>query len=276
MTGKTSFVLLCLLAGALLGSAPAAAGDVLKSGDVFRDCPRCPEMVVVPAGSFVMGTKGAEKAKGDKRYEGPALRVTLAHAFAIGRYEVTFDQWKACHADGGCGHDPDDHGWGRGRRPVVNVTFADIGEYLAWLTRITGHTYRLPSEAEWEYAARAGTKTDYWWGDAVGRGNANCRECGSQWSGSKSAPVGSFPANPFGLFDTSGNVWDWVADCWNPTLLGAPADGAVRTDGHCGGRVTRGGSWYYFPRLSRSAFRYKNNVLIKSYNIGFRVVRPLP
>lgn len=236
-------------------------------GPFFRDCDVCPEMTVVPAGSFVMGDDGHEA------YEKPAHPVTIARPFAIGRFEVTFAEWEACVAGGGCKAAPDDHGWGRERRPVINVTFADIAGYLRWLSSRAGRAYRLPSEAEWEYAARAGTATQYWWGDAVGAGHANCRDCGTPWSGKGTAPAGSLPANPWGLFDTAGNVWDWVADCWNPNHAAAPADGGPRLGGDCQNRVIRGGSWYYVPNLARSAYRFRNHVQVHSYNVGFRVAR---
>ena len=249
---------------ALILVSPALAAEP------FRDCARCPELVAVPAGSFVMGSDKGEK------YEKPAHPVAIAKPFAIGRFEVTFDEWAYCVEEKGCFEVPDDHLWGRERRPVINLTFDDMVRYTQWLSRKTGHKYRLPSEAEWEYAARGGTGTEYWWGDAVGQGQANCRECGTEWSGKMSAPVGSLKPNPWGLYDTAGNVWEWVADCWVPSHEGAPADGSARTMGDCGNRVTRGGSWYYFSKLSRSAYRYKNDVRIKSYNIGFRVLRELP
>lgn len=258
-----------LVIAAALALAPAAA-LAETPGDGFRDCGQCPRMVAIPAGSFVMGSDGRHEQ------ERPAHWVTIERPFAIGRYEVTFAEWQACHDEGGCSFVPDDHKWGRDRRPVINVDFAAAGEYVAWLARRTGHAYRLPSEAEWEYAARAGTVTAYWWGDEVGEGNANCRECGTRWSGKGTAPVGSLAANPLGLHDTSGNVWEWVGDCWNPDHAGAPATGTTRLEGDCLNRVIRGGSWYYFSRLSRSAYRFKNDSRVKSYNIGFRVVRELP
>ncbi len=247
--------------------APVAADPA--PGAMFRDCPTCPEMVVIPAGSFVMGDDTGKHA-------GPPRRVTIARPFALGRTEATFDDWRVCVDAGGCARLPHDHGWGRGRRPVINLTYAEIEGYVAWLADWTGQPYRLPSEAEWEHAARAGTTTRYWWGDEVGEGHANCRGCGTRWSGVQSAPVGSLAANPFGLFDMNGNVWEWVADCWNPTHDDAPDDGSARIEGDCNQPVTRGGSWYYFPKLAASAYRYRNGVRAKSYNIGFRVARDLP
>ena len=261
-----------IVACLVLAFAMAAATDALaqKPGEPFADCKGCPEMVVVPAGSFVMGTDGPHE------FEKPSRKVTVAKPFAIGRFEVTFDQWAACVAAKGCATEPDDHKWGRGKRPVINVTFADVNIYVAWLARQTGKPYRLPSDAEWEYAARAGTATEFWWGDEVGKNLATCRDCGSEWSAKGSGPVGSFKPNPWGLYDTAGNVWEWVADCWNPSHQGAPADTAPRLSGNCTDRVMRGGSWYYFSKNSRSAWRFRNDARVQSYGIGFRVARDLP
>lgn len=240
-----------------------------QPGDTFWDCPDCPEMVVVPAGSFVMGSDGRFKA------ERPAHEVTIAKPFAIGRFEVTFDQWKLCADEGGCKKDPDDHKWGRGIRPVINISHADAVAYTRWLSERAGKTYRLPTEAEWEYAARAGTDTEYWWGDDPGTENANCRNCGPEVS-HETYPVGSFLPNAFGLYDVHGNVWEWVQDCWNKNHSGAPADGSARRDGDCKFRVTRSGSWYYVNTNARAAYRSKYPAQAFSYGIGIRVVRDLP
>lgn len=247
-----------------------SAEQQLVPGSVFKDCDNCPEMVVVPPGSFVMGSNGRHK------FERPARQVTIAKAFAIGVYEVTFDEWQSCFDDGGCARIPDDHKWGRGRRPVMNITWFETQPFVEWLSNKTGHAYRLPSEAEWEYAARAGTTTEFWWGDEVGENLANCRDCKSQWSKKGSAPVGSFAANPFGLYDVHGNEWEWMEDCWNADQAGAPVDGSARFDGQCQYRVMRSGSWYYFSKNIRSAWRFKNDARVKSYGIGMRVLRELP
>lgn len=249
-------------------AAPAAA---LQPLEVFKDCETCPEMVVMPTGSFVMGMD-----EGAYKYEIPAHKVTIAKPYAIGKYEVTFDEWEACHAAGGCDKNPHDHNWGRGRRPVINITIADAEQYTAWLSKTTGQVYRLPSEAEWEYAARAGTTTQFYWGDKVGENRANCRDCKSEWSKKSSGPVGSFPANPWGLHDMHGNIWEWMAECWHANYIGAPTDGSVWQGGNCKYRAMRSGSWYYFNRNTRSSWRFKNDVRVNSYGIGIRMVREIP
>ncbi|MBT4933583.1 MAG: formylglycine-generating enzyme family protein [Rhodospirillaceae bacterium] len=255
----------------LLTATPGQAAETQKEpGHVFRDCDICPEMVVIPAGSFTMGSDGRHK------FERPSRKVTIAKPFAMGVYEVTFDEWQSCFDEGGCPRIPDDHKWGRGRRPIMNITWFETQPFVEWLSKKTGQTYRLPSEAEWEYAARAGTTTEFWWGDEVGENLANCRDCKSKWSKKGSAPVGSFAANPFGLYDVHGNEWEWMEDCWNPDQKGAPTDGSARFDGQCQYRVMRSGSWYYFSKNIRSAWRFKNDARVKSYGIGMRVVRELP
>ena len=260
---------LLILAAVFLAGwrSPLAAQAV---GEVFRDCDLCPEMVVVPPGSFMMGSPDSEE--GRYFFEGPQHRVTIDSPFAVGVYEVTFEEWDACVRAGGCGgHDPRDLGYGRGRRPVIGVSWDDAWAYADWLTERTGEEYRLLSEAEWEYAARAGTETARYWGDsaqqqcqyangydAVGhaehrfedRNPAGCRD-----RQANTAPVGSYRPNAFGLYDVLGNVWEWVDDCWNDTYEGAPMDGSPRYTGHCSGRVVRGGSWFNDPRGVRSADR---------------------
>lgn len=168
---------------------------------------------------------------------------------------------------------PSDQGWGRGRQPVLNVSWADANGYARWLSEQTGKRYRLPSESEWEYAARAGTVTAYWWGDGVGEARANCNGCGSQWGGRQPAPVGSFGANPWGLNDTSGNLWEWVADCWHDGYSGAPSDGSAWDSEKCASRVVRGGSWDVPPINVRSASRAPMSADFRGNEIGFRLVR---
>ncbi len=263
----------------------------MRPGRVFRDCPECPEMVVVPAGSFMMGSPSSEEGRDDD--EGPQHRVTIPAPFAVGKYEVTFAEWDACVAAGGCnGYRPDDQGWGRGRRPVINVSWDDAKAYVRWLSRKTGERYRLLSEAEWEYAARAGTRTSRYWGDDVG---AQCdhangydrtakAEFDYDWEpepapcrdGSiHAARVGSYGENGFGLSDMLGNVWEWVEDCWHDSYAGAPTAGSAWVSGgDCEKRVLRGGSWLN-PWVLRSAGRNEASTEVRGDLVGFRVSRTL-
>ena len=247
----------------------------LKAGDQFRDCAECPEMVVVPAGSYRMGSPSHEPGRTDN--EGPVHRVTIAAPFAVGKYEVTFAEWDACEEAGGCGaYWPEDKGWGRGRRPVIVVSWDDAKRYMQWLSRKTKKPYRLLSESEWEYAARAGAQTAYSWGDQIGRGRANCEGCGSQWDNRQTAPVGSFAENRWGLHDMHGNVWEWVEDCRNGSYAGAPRNGAAWLSGDCSMRVVRGGSWFSSPSFLRAAHRAAISTFGRNGSIvGFRVARTL-
>ena len=257
----------------------AAAEQALKPKDTFRECAveqgkdYCPNMIVVSAGSFTMGSPATEKG----RYpdESPQHMVVIAKPFAVSASEVTFDEWDACVAHGDCAGGVTDAGWGRGQRPAINVTWNDAQRYAAWLAKVTGKPYRLLGEAEYEYAARAGTQTAYPWGDDIGKGNADCDGCGSQWDNGQTAPVVSFPANGFGLFDMVGNVWEWVEDCYHLTYAGAPADGSAWTAGDCGRRVVRGGSWSTDPPTLRSANRDGATPDDRNHGLGFRVARTL-
>jgi formylglycine-generating enzyme required for sulfatase activity len=252
----------------------AAEERELKPKDQFKECHECPEMVVVPAGEFQMGSPAGEEGRAGN--EEPRRKVTIARPLAVGRFEVTFAQWDACVAAGGCQQKPSDEGWGRGTRPVINVTWDDVAtDYLPWLSRKTGKTYRLLTEAEWEYAARSGSTTAYSWGDEIGPGNANCSGCGSPWSGRQTAPVGSFRPNAFGLHDVHGNVWEWVQDCYRDTYANAAPDGTAALELPGCSRVLRGGSWLGAPRVSRSAVRGGYQPDFRFGNGGFRVARPL-
>ena len=241
-----------------------------SAGKKFRDCPVCPEMVMVPSGSYRMGSRSGDDD------ELPVHEVTIARPFAVGVYEVTFGEWDACVRDGDCGgYRRDNKGWGRGNRPVVKMRWDDAKAYVEWLSGKTGEEYRLLSEAEWEYVARAGTTTKYWWGNDIGRNRANCGGCGSRWDGEQTAPVGSFSANPFGLHDVHGNVWEWVEDCWSDSYHGAPSDGSAWESGNCGRRVVRGGSWYVIPWFLRSVSRISVTSDVRGFCAGFRVARTL-
>ncbi|WP_376696536.1 bifunctional serine/threonine-protein kinase/formylglycine-generating enzyme family protein [Wenzhouxiangella sp. EGI_FJ10305] len=229
-----------------------------KPGESFRDCAECPEMVVIPAGSFRMGSPSGEADR--QNNEGPQHRVTVP-MFALGKTEVTFAQWDACVRAGGCNHRPGDQGWGRGDRPVINVSWDDAQEYVRWLSGQTGEDYRLPSEAEWEYAARAGTATRFHTGHCITTDQANFhgnyppQGCGKGRYRGRTVAVGSFPPNDFGLQDMHGNVWEWVQDCWNDSYRGAPSDGSAWMSGDCRFAGVRGGSWSYFGHNLRSAYR---------------------
>ena len=251
-------------------------------GERFSDCSVCPEMVVVPAGSFLMGSPISEKKRDDD--EGPVHRVTIPQPFAVGRYEVTFDQWDACVSEGECSHVPRDAGWGRGNRPVINVSWHDAGEYVDWLSDKTGKRYRLLSEAEWEYAARAGTRGPFHFGETISTDQANYDGTrgldGSYVEGglnrARTVSVGSFPGNEFGLHDVHGNVWEWVEDCLHANYEGAPTDGSAWTSGgDCDYRVVRGGSWGIESRFLRSANRGGVVTGSRYVDVGFRVARTL-
>lgn len=257
-------------------STPAEVSPGERFRDVLVDggaCGFCPLMTVLPAGAFTMGSPSDEPGRHGN--EGPQRVVTLARPFAIGVYEVTFTEWDACVAAGGCHHPGADEEWGRGDRPAISLSWSDAQDFTGWLSAQTGQVYRLPSEAEWEYAARAGTTSAYYWGDGKGEGNTVCESCGSDWDNRRSAPVGSFPPNPFGLHDMLGNAWEWTEDCWNPGYAGAPSDGAPWLVGDCDGRVLRGGAWFSFPRNIRSAIRMRGVIDNRYLSKGFRVVRVL-
>ena len=239
-----------------------------------------PEMVTIEAGSFLMGSPDKEPKRFDT--EGPQHRVQVP-AFALGKTEVTFAQWDACVADGGCTHKPKDEGWGRGQHPVINVSWDDAQQYVAWLAKKTGKGYRLPSEAEWEYAARAGTKTPFWTGNCIKTdqanydGNLNYNGCGAKTGvyRKQTVPVGSLPANPWGLHEVHGNVWEWVQDPDHGSYKGAPADGSVWEAGGSSARVVRGGSWGFIPWFLRAAVRDGIEPVNRDNSLGFRLARTL-
>jgi formylglycine-generating enzyme required for sulfatase activity len=280
--GGAGFVFGKYLADKPLTAVKPAVGvypkpSALAPGAVFQDCPDCPEMVVVPPGDFMMGSPKSEADRSDN--EGPVHRVKILAAFAVSKYEVTFDAFDACVSAGGCSHKLGDQGWGRGRRPVINVNWGDAQEYVSWLSKKTGKTYRLLSEAEWEYVARAGTETPFHTGKRITTDQANFNGNATYIGWSKGAyrkqtvPVGSFGANQFGLHDVHGNVWEWVKDCWNGSYDGAPIDGSTWTAGDCTNRVLRGGSWLNAPRDFRSASRIESRTDDRNILIGFRIAR---
>jgi formylglycine-generating enzyme required for sulfatase activity len=301
------FALLSVVAAALAAGLPTSrafaanrlaavpSADLHRPGEVFRDCPDCPEMVTIPSGQFQMGSPPSEHGRFDA--EGPQHSVSV-RSVAFGRYLVTVQQYSVFVRETGYETGPCD--WPSGTSwqssgfvpldPVVCVSWHDAQAYVAWLNgKVHGRLpvaagdsqpYRLPSEAEWEYAARADSGTARWWGEAIGDGNANCNGCGSPWDNKQIAPVGSFAANPFGLFDMLGNVWQWTDDCWNESYAGAPKDGSAWRTGDCGKRVLRGGSWSNLAKFVRAAARNRDDAGARSHDYasyaGFRVVRSLP
>ncbi len=280
--------LFALIALMLLASAASAkyrrAAPESSATHSFRDCPSCPEMVTVPAGEFLMGSPESERGRG--KDEGPQHKVAIAQAFAVGKFEVTFAEWDACVAEGGCTQKPGDEGWGRGRHPVINVSWHDANEFTAWLSKKTGKAYRLLSEAEWEYAARGVTKTSdpstpFSTGPTINYRQANYDANFTYGSGpqglyrQKTLDVGSLPHNAFGLHDMHGNVWEWVQDCYKPSYEGAPDDGSPAVSGDCSLHILRGGSWNYYPKLLRSAYRYATAPEVRLNYVGFRIARAL-
>ena len=267
------------LATACMVVFDAAAADTRKlaAGETFKDCDDCPEMVVIPAGSFMMGSPAREVSP--LSFEKPQHGVEFSQPFAMAKYEVTFAEWDACVSDGGCSHRPEDEGWGRGRRPVINVSWDDAKEYVSWLSRRTGENYRLPSEAEWEYAARAGTSTQFHTGDQITTSQANFNGNYTYGGSSKgefraqTVPVGGFDPNSFGLHDIHGNVWEWLEDCANKSYGDAPTDGSAWIAGDCKRRGVRGGSWFNDPGALRSANRFRMKTSSRYHDVGIRLAR---
>ena len=229
------------------------------------------ELVYIPGGTFRMGDLSGVGDSGEL----PVHSVTVS-PFRMGKHEVTFSQWDACVADGGCSYSPGDAGWGRGNRPVIRVSWDDIQAFIVWLNARAGGGYRLPTESEWEYATRAGSESLYSWGDEIGVNRANCDGCGGQWDArDRTAPVGSFPANAWGLHDVHGNVWEWVEDCLNSNYEGAPINGSAWMSGDCSRRVIRSGSWNTLPWDLRSSRRFTSGISRSDrFNgLGFRLAR---
>lgn len=251
-------------------------------GDYLRDCVVCPDMAVVPAGRFLMGSPATEQARHEA--EGPVAMVDIAGGFAMAAREITMAQWDACVAGGGCrAYTPPAHGWGRGEQPVVSVSFEDAQSYAEWLSYETGRSYRLPSEAEWEYAARAGTSGPFFFGFRLTPedANYNARYTYGGPAGTAAAravKTASFAPNPFGLYDMHGNVWEWTADCWAESHQDTDVNGAPRNrdnGGDCARRVLKGGAWNTGGWRLRAAHRIGKAAGVREYDNGFRVVREL-
>ena len=249
-------------------AAPAASAARPTAGSVIKDCPACPPLIALPAGSFTMGSNNSDPS------EKPAHRVAITAPFAIGKFEVTVQQWNACVNAGGCqkttqaANTPPD-------APIRDVSWDDAQQYVKWLASTTGKPYRLPTEAEWEYAARGGTSTRYWWGEQMATGKANCKECGQPWANEGPARAGSSAANAFGLHDTSGSVWEWVSDCWHNSFKDAPTDGRSWDEPNCRVRVIRGGSWREGAPYMVASTRFRYDAGVRQFQNGFRVARSL-
>jgi formylglycine-generating enzyme required for sulfatase activity len=246
--------------------APAAgpAGAVAA----VKDCDVCPLMVALSPAPFTMGSNSGDPS------ERPAHKVALHTPFAIGKYEVTVDQWNQCVKASVCPVVPSSAD-AAGNLPMRDVSWDEAQLYLKWLSTVSSRPYRLPTEAEWEYAARGGTTTRYWWGEQMKGGNSSCQGCGEPWKADGPPPAGSFIANPFGLHDMNGSVWEWVQDCWHSTYKGAPADGSAWADANCQSRVIRGGSWREDGSYMLSTTRFKYDASVRQSQNGFRVARSL-
>ena len=257
----------------------AEAERGLKPLASFRECAKdCPEMIVIPAGGFTMGSPETEK--GHNEWESPQHKVTIPERFAVAKFDVTFADWDACLLVGGCTRVDDLVQQGRkldtgdGKKPVVYVSWHQAKQYVEWLSRMTEKPYRLLTEAEWQYSTRAGTSKPYYWGDEIGTGNANCDGCGSQQDKKETTPVGKFARNAFDLYDMVGNVWQWVEDCGHDDYNGAPTDGTAWR-GKCDNRVTVGGSWFQKPSELRSANRAFTPPDTRLDGLGIRIARTL-
>lgn len=240
-------------------SPPAPIAEV-------TDCTVCPVLVLLPAGGFTMGSNA------DDPTERPAFMVSIRKAFAIGKHEVTVEQWNACVSAGACPQVTTDASRGP-KTPARDISWDDAQLYARWLSKLSGKSYRLPTEAEWEYAARGGTRTRYWWGELMTTGKASCKDCGQPWRADAPGDVGAFAPNPFGLFDMNGSVWEWVSDCWHSSYQRAPSDGSSWDEPDCRVRVLRGGSWREGASYMPSSTRFKYDASVRQSQNGFRVVR---
>ena len=285
-TVRSCAAIVCLASGfsvpvqAQSNAGPTQVVSIDRHQSLAKKSPSHLNMVTIHPGQFQMGSP-AHEVKRD-RTEGPVQTVSIDYPFEVGKYEVTFAEWDKCVASGGCkGYRPDDGGWGRGKRPVINISWQDAQNYIKWLNKKTGLTYRLLSESEWEYIARAGSNAPFSTGHMITTQQANFN--GQEtYQGSplgnyrrKTVSVGSFSPNPYGLHDLHGNVWEWTEDCWNPTHNGNANDGRARASGDCGYRVMKGGSWVNKPDDIRTAQRQRYTTDYRYDDYGFRIARTL-
>jgi formylglycine-generating enzyme required for sulfatase activity len=250
------------------GQEPQGAHGTSGAMAALKDCNLCPVMVALSPAPFTMGSNGSDPS------ERPAHKVSLHTPFAIGKYEVTVEQWNQCVKANVCPGIPSASDAVL-NQPMRDVSWDEAQLYLKWLSTVSAKPYRLPTEAEWEYAARGGTTAKYWWGEQMKAGNSSCKGCGLPWMEDRPPPVGSFVANPFGLYDMNGSVWEWVADCWHPSYKGAPADGSAWAAPNCQSRVIRGGSWREDGSYMLSTTRFKYDASVRQGQNGFRVARSL-
>ncbi len=295
------YKILMILLLSLMTGISASADDKRRTDKVFKDCEVCPEMVVIPPGTFIMGSPETEKSREDDEGQ---HKVTIAYSFAVSKAPITWDQWEACARDAVCDGQAVEKAlrelnqgkpetekymdYGRGNRPVIGVSWWDAQVFVGWLNKKTGKDkYRLLSESEYEYAARAGTETAYWWGKDPSHEYANYgREAdegiggameGHDLWGDETSPVCSFPVNGFGLCDMAGNVYQWVEDCYEADGIKLPADGSAVKNGNCNVRGFRGNSFISDPKSLRSAnraFVYSPDSRGRSY-LGIRVAKTL-
>jgi formylglycine-generating enzyme required for sulfatase activity len=249
--------------------APARTPVVAHGSEGVRDCENCPEMVILQPGSFTMGDNHGDRS------ERPAHRVTISRPYAIGKYEVTLAQWNACVQAEACKAVTSTIG-SPDKSPTRDISWTDTQRFVRWLSKQTGQNYRLPTEAEWEYAARAGTGSRYWWGEKMQAGMANCKGCGGDWSNDAPANVDALPPNPFGLYGMNGGVWEWVEDCWHKDYDGAPTDGSAWTGSDCRENVIRGGAWRNDSTYAHSSSRFTYDSAVRYILNGFRVAKSLP
>lgn len=261
---------------AATATAAAAAAVAAKANPAIskpgphdiQDCPACPVLIAVTPGNFTMGIDN------DDASERPAHRVTISHSYALAKYAVTVAQWNACVAASACPRLSNEIN-ASPNAPVRDLSWDDAQQYVKWLSKMSGKPYRLPTEAEWEYAARAGTETRYWWGNDMRKGTANCKDCGPPWRVEAPSDVGSFPANAFGFYDMAGGVWEWVSDCWHNSYKNAPNDGHSWDEPNCQTRVIRGGSWRDGAGYMLAATRFKYDSSVRYEANGFRVARDM-
>jgi formylglycine-generating enzyme required for sulfatase activity len=252
-------------------TAPVHTPVLTHPAGSVSDCDSCPDMVVLQPGSFNMGDEHGDRS------ERPAHRVAIEKPYAIGKYEVTLAQWNACVANGACKALAATSAAGlTDKSPARDLSWNDAQNYVHWLSTLTGQHYRLPTEAEWEYAARAGTRSRYWWGEHMKPGMANCKGCGGDWNEEVPLNVDALPPNPFGIYGMNGGVWEWVEDCWHRSYDGAPTDGSAWTSSYCRENVIRGGSWRNDSTYAHSTSRFTYDTNVRFIANGFRVAKTLP